>query len=87
MGRYSLLLKESAAAELERIPKKDLQRLIRRIEALGDEPRPRGCEKLSSRELYRVRQGDYRIVYSIDDAKRVVEVFKIGHRSEVYRGR
>ena len=87
MGRYSLFLKESAAAELERIPKKDLQRIIRRVEALGDGPRPRDCEKLSSRELYRVRQGDYRIVYSIDDGGRTVEIFKIGHRNEVYRDR
>jgi mRNA interferase RelE/StbE len=87
MGRYSLLVKESTAAELERIPEKDLRRIIRRIEALGDMPRPRGCEKLSSLERYRVRLGDYRIVYSIDDVKRIVEIFKVGHRSEVYRGR
>ena len=85
MERYRLLVRKSAAAELERIPKKDLQKIIKRIEALGDEPRPRGCEKLSAQERYRIRQGDYRIVYSIDDAGRSVEIFKIGHRSEIYR--
>ena len=86
MERYRLLVRKSAAGELERIPKKDLQRIIKRIEALGDEPRPRGCEKLSAQERYRIRQGDYRIVYSIDDAGRVVEIFKVGQRSEIYRG-
>ena len=68
------------------VPKKERQRLVRRINALGDEPRPRGCQKLAADgERYRVRQGNYRIVYSIDDADLSVEIVKIGHRKAVYR--
>jgi len=59
--------------------------MIERIRALGSDPRPSGCEKLSAQERYRVRQGDYRIVYSIDNEEKTVEIFKIGHRSEICR--
>jgi len=85
MGNYKVLIRKSAADELGRIPKKDLRRIVERIRSLGDEPRPHGCEKLSAQERYRVRQGDYRVVYSIDDSVQTVEVVKIGHRSEIYR--
>jgi len=85
MERYRVLLRESAVGELERLPRKDLSRIVRRIQALAAQPRPRGCEKLSAQERYRVRQGDYRIVYAIDDAEREVVVVKIGHRGEIYR--
>jgi mRNA interferase RelE/StbE len=57
------------------------------MEALRDDPRPPGCEKLSGQERYRVRQGDDRILYTVYDARAVVEVAKVGHRREVYRGR
>jgi len=68
------------------VPKKERQRLVRRITALGDEPRPRGCQKLAAEgERYRVRQGNYRIVYSIDDDDLSLEIVKIGHRKAVYR--
>ena len=79
------MIRKSAADELGRIPTKDLRRIVKRIRSLGDEPRPHGCEKLSAQERYRLRQGDYRVVYSIDDSVRTVEVVKIGHRSEIYR--
>lgn len=85
MGKYRIFIRKSAAGELARIPKKSLRRIVEQIRSLGEEPRPRGNEKLSARERYRIRQGDYRVVYSIDDAARTVEIFKIGHRSEVYR--
>jgi mRNA interferase RelE/StbE len=87
VARYSVLIKTSANKELEAVSlKRDRQRIVRRIAALAEEPRPRGCEKLAgSAERYRVRQGRYRIVYTVDDATRVVEVFKIGHRKSVYR--
>jgi len=85
MGNYRVLIRKSAADELGRIPTKDLRRIVKRIRSLGDEPRPHGCEKLSAQERYRLRQGDYRVVYSIDDSVRTVEVVKIGHRSEIYR--
>jgi mRNA interferase RelE/StbE len=85
MESYKILIRKPAADELNRVPKRDLRRIIGRIRGLGSEPRPDGCEKLSAQERYRLRQGDYRIVYSIDDAGRSVEIVKIGHRSEVYR--
>jgi mRNA interferase RelE/StbE len=86
MGKYRVLLRKSAAGELSRIPKKDLLRILERIRLLEEEARPQGREKLSAQERYRVRRGDYRIVYSIDDEKRTIEISKIGHRSEIYRG-
>jgi mRNA interferase RelE/StbE len=86
MGKYRVLLRKSAAGELSRIPKKDLLRILERIRLLEEEARPQGREKLSAQERYRVRRGDDRIVYSIDDEKRTIEIFKIGHRSEIYRG-
>jgi len=85
MEKYRVLIKKSAADELHQIPKRDLRRIVERIRSLGKEPRPYGYEKLSTQERYRIRKGDYRIVFSIDDAVRIVEIFKIGHRSEIYR--
>lgn len=85
MGKYEVLIKRSAADELSTIPKRDLRRIVERIRSLAEEPRPHGCEKLSAQERYRLRQGDYRIVYAIDDAGQTVEIFKIGHRSEIYK--
>lgn len=87
MARYSVEIRTSAIKELEAIvPKRERQRIARKITALADEPRPRGCEKLSAQgDRYRVRQGCYRVVYSIDDAASIVDVVKIGHRKEIYR--
>jgi mRNA interferase RelE/StbE len=82
---YSLRIKRSAEKELHRVPKTDLRRIVERMERLAAEPRPPGCEKLFAENVYRVRQGDYRILYSVDDGERVIEVIKIGHRREVYR--
>ncbi len=67
------------------IPKKDLQRILNRIKMLEEDPRPQGCEKLTGQEKYRVRQGRYRIVYSIQDDELTVRVVKIGHRKDIYR--
>jgi len=85
MAVYSIFFRKSVEKELARIPKRDLSRLLGRIKALGSEPRPRGCEKLSGQERYRVRQGEYRIVYSIQDHESAVWVVKVGHRRDVYR--
>ena len=85
MASYRILLKRSAAKELEGLPVKDRRRVVRRIQTLADDPRPTGCEKLSGQEKFRLRQGDYRILYSIDDAGSEVTVVKIGHRRDVYR--
>ena len=85
MANYDLLIKQSVGKELEKLPRKDRIRTSRKIQELAFEPRPHGCEKLSAEEKYRIRQGNYRVVYSIDDEKRVVLIVKIGHRKEVYR--
>ena len=87
MARFELRFKPSVAKDLRGIPKTEVRRLLKRIEALGDDPRPAGCEKLTGRDLYRIRQGVYRIVYSVDDAAVVIEVIKVAHRREVYRTR
>jgi len=87
MARYELRVRPSVAKDLRGVPKADVQRILARIEGLRDDPRAPGCERLSGAELYRVRQGGYRIVYEIHDAMIVVEVIRVGHRGEVYRGR
>ena len=85
MASYSVLLTRSAAKEIEEVPAKDRRRIAARIAALAVEPRPIGVEKLSGAEQYRVRQGNYRILYSIEDEVLVVTVIRVGHRREVYR--
>ena len=85
MASYSLLIKTSAARELEGLPLKDRGRVTSRIQRLASDPRPAGAEKLSGQEKYRLRQGNYRILFSIDDAELAVVIVKIGLRRDVYR--
>ncbi|NLD37704.1 MAG: type II toxin-antitoxin system RelE/ParE family toxin [Desulfatiglans sp.] len=85
MGEYKIFFKESVEKDLRSIPKKDIKKILTRIETLAQEPRPQGCEKLSGQEKYRIRQGTYRIIYSIQDQELTVWVVKVGHRKEVYR--
>lgn len=85
MGSYSLEVKRSAAKEIADLPKADCQRVVTKIQALASDPRPHGCEKLSGAEKYLLRQGDYRILYEIDDSTRSVIIVKVGNRREVYR--
>ena len=85
MARYELRFKPSAAKDLRDIPPVDVRRILARIENLRDDPRPAGSEKLSARERFRLRQGDYRILYTVSDAEDVVEIVKVGHRREVSR--
>jgi mRNA interferase RelE/StbE len=85
MAGYSIFLKESVRKDLADVPAKELKRLIERIDSLADNPRPQGCDKLSGQERYRIRQGNYRIIYSIQDTELTVWVVKVGHRREVYR--
>ena len=86
MARYSLEIKPSAVREIEAIPQKKLrQRIVQRIQALADDPRPPGCEKLTGQDRYRVRQGQYRVAYSIEDQALIVFIVKVSHRSSVYR--
>ena len=87
MARYKILVKPSANKEIDAVgQKKDRQRIVLRIQSLGENPRPSGCEKLAGHlDRYRVREGNYRILYSIDDEKLLVDVVKVGHRKDVYR--
>jgi len=86
VASYKLLIKPSAVKEIESAPKKDRVRIINRIQGLSSDPRPPGCEKLSGHDdRYRVRQGTYRIVYSVSDVSLVVCIVKVAHRKEVYR--
>jgi len=85
MAAYSIFFKDSVRKDLDPIPKHHLQRIMERIGALAENPRPAGCEKLSGQEKYRIRQGDYRIIYSIQDTQLTVRVVKVGHGREVYR--
>lgn len=85
MGNYKVLIKPSAAKELESLPQKVRVRIARKIAELSNDPRPFGSEKLTGEEKYRVRQGSYRAVYSIQDSAQTVLVVKIAHRREIYR--
>ena len=85
MAAFEIFFRESIWKELKKVPKADLKKILSRIEQLGTDPRPVGCEKLTGLELYRIRQGNYRIVYSIQDSELTVWVVKVGHRKKVYR--
>ncbi len=87
MGEYRLLIKSSAAKEIEAVDAKiERQRIVKRIKALAQNPRVQGSEKLAGyADRYRVRQGRLRIVYLIDDRRSEATIFKVGHRKEVYR--
>jgi len=84
--KYTVRLNTRVGKVLDRLPPNMRRRILRRLEALEDNPRPRGVEKLAGvDELYRVRVGTYRIVYAIRDRELVVIVVRIGHRRDVYR--
>ena len=81
---YQVRIVPSAEKELDRLPTTVYARLTKRALSLGDNPRPRGVRKLSGREEYRLRVGDYRILYVIDDRNHIVTIMAVGHRREVY---
>ena len=85
MAGFEILFKESVYKELKSIPKTDLKKILSKIELLANDPRPTGSQKLTGLELYRVRQGQYRIVYSIQDNELLIHIVKVGHRKDVYR--
>jgi len=85
MAEYKIYFKKSVWKDLKSIPKKDLLKIFDKIKSLGDNPRQPGSKKLSSQERYRLRQGKYRIIYSIQDKELTVWVVKVSHRREVYR--
>lgn len=82
MAAYRILFKKSVQKDLNPIPTRDLKKILKRIEALADDPRPDGCEKLSGQQRYRLRQGRYRILYSIQDDELTVWVVKVRHRKD-----
>lgn len=85
---YKIEFAKAAEKQLRDIPKADVQKIAKRIEKLASEPFPHQCEKLAGEEsVYRVRQGDYRILYSVFDKKLLVLIVKIGHRRDVYKDR
>ena len=85
MAKYKILIKASAIKELEKVPKKSLEQIIKRIESLSENPRPEGSQKLSAQERYRIRQGDYRIIYRVYQKEILVLVLTIGHRKDIYK--
>jgi mRNA interferase RelE/StbE len=87
VARYELEVRPSVWKDVGKIPKKDLKKILDRIESLRDDPRSTAGVKLSGLEYYRIRQGDYRIVYEIDDRRSMVTIAKVGHRREVYKRR
>lgn len=84
MAEYEIYFKESVEKDFRTIPKKDLRKILDRIEALAQDPRPPGHEKLTGQERYRVRRGLYRIIYSIQEKELTIWVVKGGHRKDVY---
>ena len=85
MEPYRITVKQSVLKDLRKIPKKDVKRILSAIQALAENPRPPHSKKLSGQERYRLRQGNYRILYSIEDANLVICVVKVGNRRDVYR--
>jgi len=85
MGAYKIFFKKLVEKDLNRIDKNELKKIIARISALADNPRPPGCEKLTGLERYRIRQGHYRILYSIQDHELTIWVIKIAHRKDIYK--
>ena len=85
MNNYAIEVKPSARKELEALPDNVLSRVVRKVESLGHTPRPAGCKKLKGlKDQWRVRVGDWRVVYIIDDTSKLVSVTRIAHRREVY---
>ena len=85
MAEYRIFFRKSVWQDIEKIPRKSLQQIMKLIAALAVDPRPPACEKLTGQERYRIRQGTYRIIYSIQDDELTVWVVKTGQRKDVYR--
>ena len=86
MAEYAVTFSRSARKELEKLPPQLVERLFPKIESLASQPRPAGCKKLKGgQDLWRIRLGDYRVIYLLDDGRRTVDVVAVRHRSEAYR--
>ncbi len=84
-ARYELLVKRSAEKELKQLNDADHDRIVKRLLALADNPRPVGSVKLAGHEIYRLRIGNYRALYTVDDRAKIIEIISVGHRKEIYR--
>ena len=85
MGEYRIFFKKSVFKDLKSIPSPHVKLIMDRIHDLGHDPRPPGSQKLTGQERYRLRQGPYRIIYSIQDHELTIWVVKVGHRKDIYR--
>ena len=85
MASYKIVFKRAVAKDLRQVPNKDIRRILQRIDGLAEDPRPAGAEILTGDEKYRIRQGNYRILYAVEDEIITVTVVKVGHRRDVYR--
>ncbi len=85
MAKYKIEVKKSAEKELRKIPKKELIKIIDQIGSLADNPHPPGSKKLTNQEKYRIRIGNYRVLYNVEDEILTIFIIKVGHRKEIYR--
>ena len=85
MEKYKITFKKSVSKDLKFVPKSDIKKILLKVDSLAVNPRREGAVKLSGQEMYRIRQGLYRIIYEIRDSELVIQVIKIGHRSDVYK--
>jgi mRNA interferase RelE/StbE len=85
VANYELVVRPSVSKDTKDIPAHDLKKILLKIEALCHDPRPPGSVKLSGMDYYRIRHGDYRIIYEIEDTRLIIVVVKVGHRREIYR--
>jgi mRNA interferase RelE/StbE len=82
---YSIQILRRAQKELAQLSKPEYERIKEAVQNLSHDPRPPGCKKLTGREGWRIRIGDYRVIYEIDDAKQILTILHIGHRRDVYQ--
>jgi mRNA interferase RelE/StbE len=82
---YKVEVRRRAQRALDKLPESDFQTVVEAIKNLAQTPRPRGIEKVKTTGLWRIRQGDYRIIYAIEDNEHIVTVVRVGHRREIYR--
>ena len=85
MEKYKIAFKKSVSKDLKSVSKSDVKKILLKVDSLAVNPRREGAVKLSGQEMYRIRQGLYRIIYEIRDSEFVIQVIKIGHRSDVYK--
>ena len=84
---YEVIISKRAAKEIKNLPHQEIPKIFQKIKLLADDPRPSGSKKLSGTEedLYRIRSGDYRVIYSIEDVVKIVDIRQVGHRRDIYK--